>query len=54
MSGDLRVTTAHLRELSARRRHAAGAFITATDVVTGVDSLKVRTDCLGHVAEQTR
>ncbi len=28
MSGDLRVTTAHLRE-------------------------KVRTDCLGHVAEQT-
>ncbi|WP_018602903.1 ESX-1 secretion-associated protein [Mycobacterium sp. 155] len=38
MSGDLRVTTAHLRELSARQERAAGALITATDVVTGVDS----------------
>jgi hypothetical protein len=38
MSEDLRVTTAHLRELSTRQGHAAGALATATDVVTGVDS----------------
>src|SRR5690242_21526862 len=38
MSEDLRVTTAHLRELSARQGNAAGELATATDAVTGVDS----------------
>ena len=38
MSEDLRVTTAHLRELSVRQGHAAGELARATDVVTSVDS----------------
>jgi hypothetical protein len=38
MSEDLRVTTAHLHELSTRQGHAAGELATATAAVTGVDS----------------
>ncbi|MGV0743560.1 ESX-1 secretion-associated protein [Mycolicibacterium sp. XJ870] len=38
MSGDLRVTTAHLRELSAKQGQAAADLTTATAIVEGVDS----------------
>lgn len=38
MSGDLRVTTAHLRELSAKQGQAAADLTSATAVVEGVDS----------------
>jgi hypothetical protein len=41
MSGDLRVTTAHLRELAAKQRQAATEIGTATGVTRGVD-LSVR------------
>lgn len=38
MSDDLRVTTAHLRELSAKQGRAAAELTTATAVVEGVDT----------------
>ncbi|KWX23459.1 hypothetical protein AFM11_14330 [Mycolicibacterium wolinskyi] len=38
MSGDLRVTTAHLRELSAKQGEAAAVLTSATAAVDGVDS----------------
>ncbi|MDV3123329.1 ESX-1 secretion-associated protein [Mycobacterium sp. 21AC1] len=38
MSGDLRVTTAHLRELSAKQGQAAAELTTAVEAVTGVDT----------------
>lgn len=38
MSGDLRVTTAHLRELSAKQGQAAAVLTSATAAVDGVDS----------------
>ena len=38
MSGDLRVTTAHLRELAAKQRQAAAEMRSATEVVDGVDT----------------
>jgi ESX secretion-associated protein EspC/F len=42
MSGDLRVTTAHLRELAAKQRQAATEIRSAAEVADGVDtSLRV-------------
>jgi hypothetical protein len=38
MSGDLRVTTAHLRELAAKQRQAATEIRSAADVAEGVDT----------------
>ncbi|MGV0810685.1 ESX-1 secretion-associated protein [Mycolicibacterium boenickei] len=38
MSGDLRVATAHLHELSARQGQAASGLTTATGAVEGVDT----------------
>jgi hypothetical protein len=38
MSGDLRVTTAHLRELAAKQRQAAAELRSATEIVDGVDT----------------
>ncbi|OBB13780.1 hypothetical protein A5761_19305 [Mycolicibacterium setense] len=38
MSGDLRVTTAHLHELSARQDQAATCLAMATGAVEGVDA----------------
>ncbi|MGV9797670.1 ESX-1 secretion-associated protein [Mycobacterium sp. NPDC003449] len=38
MSGDLRVTPAHLRELSAKQEQAAAALTAATQAVDGVDA----------------
>lgn len=38
MSGDLRVTTAHLRELSAKQGQAAADLTSAAAAVEGVDS----------------
>lgn len=38
MSGDLRVTTAHLRELAAKQRQAATEIRSAAEVAEGVDS----------------
>ena len=38
MSGDLRVATAHLRELAARQRQAATEIRSAAEVADGVDT----------------
>jgi hypothetical protein len=38
MSGDLRVTTAHLRELAAKQRQAATEMRSAAEVAEGVHS----------------
>jgi hypothetical protein len=38
MSGDLRVTTAHLRELAAKQRQAATEIGSAAEVADGVDT----------------
>jgi hypothetical protein len=38
MSGDLGVTTAHLRELSAMQKEAAAETVLATEATDGVDS----------------
>ncbi|OMC34073.1 hypothetical protein A5740_10535 [Mycobacterium sp. GA-1841] len=38
MSGDLRVATAHLQELSARQGEAASSLALATGAVDGVDT----------------
>jgi hypothetical protein len=38
MSGDLRVTTAHLRELAAKQRLAASEIRSAAQVADGVDT----------------
>ncbi|WP_441958873.1 ESX-1 secretion-associated protein [Mycolicibacterium houstonense] len=38
MSGDLRVVTAHLHELSARQAQAASGLAAATGAVEGVDT----------------
>ncbi|HTM85903.1 MAG TPA: ESX-1 secretion-associated protein [Mycobacterium sp.] len=38
MSGDLRVTTAHVRELSAKQGQAAAELSAATEAVAGVDT----------------
>jgi hypothetical protein len=38
MSGDLRVTTAHLRELAVKQRQAAAEISTAAEVADGVDT----------------
>jgi hypothetical protein len=38
MSGDLRVTTAHLRELAAKQRQAATEMRSAAEVADGVDT----------------
>ncbi|MDH6195701.1 hypothetical protein M2272_002341 [Mycobacterium frederiksbergense] len=38
MAGDLRVATAHLRELSAKQCQAAADLTVATGVVEGVDT----------------
>jgi ESX secretion-associated protein EspC/F len=38
MSGDLRVTTAHVRELAAKQGQAAAEITAATEVVEGVDT----------------
>jgi hypothetical protein len=35
---DLRVTTAHVRELAAKQGQAAAEIVSATEVVTGVDT----------------
>lgn len=43
MSGDVRVTTAHLRELSARQGQASAELASATAVVDGVDTSVRRT-----------
>ncbi|WP_066901775.1 ESX-1 secretion-associated protein [Mycolicibacterium houstonense] len=38
MSGDLRVATAHLHELSVRQGQAASGLVTATGAVEGIDA----------------
>ncbi|MBS1696731.1 MAG: ESX-1 secretion-associated protein [Actinobacteria bacterium] len=38
MSGDLRVTTAHVRELAAKQGQAAAEITSATEMVDGIDS----------------
>ncbi|BBX32999.1 hypothetical protein MMAG44476_07731 [Mycolicibacterium mageritense DSM 44476 = CIP 104973] len=43
MSGDLRVTTAHLRELSAKQGQACAELTTATAAVADVDTSVHRT-----------
>jgi Excreted virulence factor EspC, type VII ESX diderm len=43
MSGDLRVTTTHVRELAAKHGEASAQRISATEPVDGVDSRPMRT-----------